>query len=92
LPELQRIAQSLRARGFELVTVMLDGSPRAGRAVADRIHLYAPIVVGTDDLRLEMRVSAYPWTLILDRTGRPAHAIRGARSGSAFRKEFERHL
>lgn len=92
MPELQHLAQTLRPRGLELVTVMLDGSPRAGRVVADRIHLFAPIVVGDEKMRLEMAVSAYPWTLILDRTGKPAHAIRGDRSAKQFREELERRL
>jgi hypothetical protein len=92
LPEIQRLAQTLRPRGLELITVMLDGNQRAGRAVADRIHLYAPILVGDDELRLKMSVNAYPWTLILDRTGKPVHAIRGARSAAEFRKQFEQRL
>ena len=92
MPELQHLAQSLRPHGLELVTVMLDGNPRAGRLTASRLHLYAPIIVGDDTLRHRMNVTAYPWTLILDRTGAPTHAIRGARSTSQFRKEFERHL
>ena len=92
MPELQRIAQSLRPRGLELVTVMLDGSPRQARIHADRLHLYAPIVLGDDPLRLEMGVAAYPWTLVLDRTGKPVHAIRGARKASTFQETFERFL
>ena len=79
-------------RGLVLVTVMFDGSKPAARAVAARSRLSGPIVIGDDPLRFDMMVSAYPWTLIIGRDGKPLHAIRGGRSGGEFKKAFERFL
>ena len=92
MPELQTIANDLEDRGLVLVTVMLDGNARSARAIAARSRLTGPIVLGDDALRMDMHVSAYPWTLILDRDGKAVHAIRGGRSGKEFRKAFERFL
>jgi hypothetical protein len=92
LPELQRIATELRPRGVELVTVMLDGSPRAALGIARRTGLHAPVLIGTDELRTRMNVTAYPWTIVVDRDGRAVHALRGARSAGQFKELFEKYL
>jgi hypothetical protein len=92
LPELQTIANDLEDRGLVFMTVMFDGNRHAARAVAARSRLTGPIVLGDDGLRTDMRVGAYPWTLIIDRDGKPVYAIRGGRSGREFKKAFERFL
>ena len=92
MPELQRLADELRDEGLELITVMLDGAPSAGRRLAGKLAIHAPVLVGTDELRHRMGVNAYPWTLILDRTGKPVHAVRGARSAGEFKDLFEKYL
>lgn len=92
MPGLQQAADALAQSGLSLVTVMVDGTPEHARRVASRVGLRAPVVLGNDDLRASFRVSAYPWTILLDRGGRPVHAIRGARERDELERIFSRHL
>ena len=85
MPGLQRIADDLAPRGFRLVTVLLDGRPAMARAVVARQGLRAPVVLGDGLLRHRLAVEAFPWLLILDRTGKPVYALRGAHSDDELR-------
>lgn len=71
---------------------MLDGAPSAGRRIVGKIGLHVPVLVGDDALRMRMGVDAYPWTLVLDRTGTAVFAVRGARSKGELKKLFEKYL
>jgi hypothetical protein len=92
LPVLQELATAMRARGLELVTVMLDGHPLRARRVAEHTGLLAPVVLGDHELLRKFRVEAYPWTVVIGRDGRAKRAIRGGRERGEFQRVFEKYL
>jgi thiol-disulfide isomerase/thioredoxin len=91
-PGLQAVADELRGRGLELVTVMMEGSRPAAQRFVDQTGLRAPTVIGTPELGAAYRMLVFPWTVVIDRSGKPVLAIRGARDEATFRKTFERFL
>lgn len=92
MPELQALADELGPRGLELVTVLCDGRPERAALVAERVGLRAPIVIGDRGLMRRFNVEVYPWTVVIDRDGKAAAALRGAHDKAKLKREFERHL
>lgn len=92
MPELQRLADDYRARGVELVTVILNTPPGRAMATARRLGISAPILRGDDALRRDFKVSVYPWTIILDRKGKPVVAFRGGHSRNDFERAVTKYL
>jgi thiol-disulfide isomerase/thioredoxin len=91
-PGLQAVADELRGRGLELVTVMMEGSRPAAERFVSQTGLTAPTLIGTPQVAGAYRMLVYPWTVILDRSGKAVFAIRGARDEATFRKAFARYL
>jgi hypothetical protein len=86
LPGLQAVADELAPRGVDMITVMMEGSAKAGRSFVQREGLHVPVVVGEWGLLKAFHVDAYPWTLIFDGGGKPLFAIRGGRDRDEFKK------
>ncbi len=91
-PGLQAVADELRGKGLELVTVMMEGSRPTAERFIHATGLKAPTIIGTPELAMGYGMLVFPWTVILDRSGKPVFAIRGARDEATFRKTFERYL
>ncbi len=88
-PGLQRVADEL---GIALVTVAFEGTRDAAQGFVARAGLRAPVVLGDDAIAAHLQVAAYPWTVVLDRSGRPVAAIRGGRDADQFRRLFREYL
>jgi hypothetical protein len=71
--------------GLALVTLMAEGTREGARAFVDQAQLRAPVVLADLELLAHLRVAAYPWTIVLDPTGKPVTAIRGGRGEDEFR-------
>jgi hypothetical protein len=90
LPGLQAVADELAPRGVQMITVMMEGSPAAGKRFVEREGLHVPVVVGEWGLLKAFHVDAYPWTLIFDGAGKPVYAIRGGRDRDDFKRILSR--
>jgi thiol-disulfide isomerase/thioredoxin len=92
IPSLQTLAAELGPKGLELVTIMVDGTPAGARRFAAKVGVTAPILLGPEALRRRWQVAAYPWTIVVDRSGKAVHAVRGLREEAVFRKLFQQAL
>jgi hypothetical protein len=92
LPELVDVAHELAAKGVELVTVVVSGRKTMIAEAAQRAGLDAPILIGSSDLDERWRVNLVPWTVIIDRDGKPVEVLRGGQEAATFRERISRHL
>jgi hypothetical protein len=92
LPELQALADEYRDRGVELVTVVLGGNPIMAKRVAARLGVTAPVLVADRKLQRDFKVNAVPWTVVVNRDGKPVSAVRGARGKEDFKKLLKKVL
>jgi hypothetical protein len=71
---------------------MMEGSLPAAQRFMRQAGMTAPAVVGTMELAAAYRMQVYPWTVIIDREGKPREALRGGHSVEQFRKAFAKYL
>ena len=74
------------------MTIALEGTRDGALAFVAKTNLHAPVVLGDDEIAARFHIAAYPWTVILDRNGKPVTAIRGGRDEDQFRKLFREVL
>ena len=92
MPGLQKVAAELAPEGLVLLTVASEGGPKAARRFAERVGISAPVLLGSEAVRRDFQIAAYPWTVIFDRQGKAVEAIRGYRAEDVLRATFAAHL
>jgi hypothetical protein len=88
-PGLQKVADEL---GVALVTVVLEGTRDGALGFVARTGLRAPVVLGDDAIAGHFHVAAYPWTVLVDKTGTAVAAVRGGRDEDQLRSLFREAL
>ena len=79
LPELDALHREIQARGGRVVAVSIDHDPRHAARFVARHKLSLPVAHdGPDGLAKALALPAVPYTLVLDRSGRVAHATRAS--------------
>lgn len=86
------LANETRAKGMEMVTVILHANPRAALATADRLGVTSPVLQGDSELQHMFHVDATPWTVIVDRHGKAVEAFRGGRSKAEYAAAIAKYL
>ena len=92
LPVLHEVVGPYEPRGVELVTIYSDAEPADARRVVRQKRLTAPVLQGDHELLRRWNIDAYPWTVFLDRTGKPRFAIKGEATRQAIEQAIENLL
>ena len=97
LPDIVRLRQEFSERGFEVLGLSLNERPQNGMSIPEHLAAFAdangiayPLLIANPDV-----VSAYgsppsvPTTFIIDRSGKIASVLVGARTEAEFRSVIE---
>ena len=82
MPKLEAIYQQYRGSGFTLLGVNIDNDPGNAMKMVRKLKVTFPILFDTDKKVSELyKVSAMPFTIIIDRDGKVRHVHKGYVSG-----------
>lgn len=83
MPELNKLYEKYRTRGFQLLGVNIDEQDRAARSMAGKLGVRFPVLFDTDKSVSRLYdVSVMPTTVLVDRSGRWRHTHRGFKAGA----------
>ena len=87
MPHLSQIYQELKGQGFEALGIGLSSTPEQLKQIVSQLHLAYPVLEGNDAVsKAYGGVELVPLTFIIDKEGKIAHKILGARSKEEFEK------
>jgi peroxiredoxin len=87
MPHLSQIYQELKGQGFEALGIGLSSTPEQLKQIVSQLHLAYPVLEGNDAVsKAYGGVELVPLTFIIDKDGKIAHKILGARSKEEFEK------
>jgi len=91
LPEIQRLYDQLAGRGFVVVAVNVDRSPRGVGAFLERLKLTLPVYRLEEGVLARLGVRSIPMNVLLDADGRVVQLYRGYSPGMVheLRRELE---
>jgi thiol-disulfide isomerase/thioredoxin len=89
-PVLVRIADAYRGRGVAVVGVAADDRNTADvRAFVKNYRVTYPILMPPPESAAVAAIQALPTTLLIDRQGRLARSLRGAREEAVFQRDID---
>ncbi len=88
-PALVRLADEFKAKGFEVVGILLDEDTNLIRPFVDEYKVSYPILLPSNAPNLSLIIEVLPTTVLYDRQGRMAKRYVGAASESTFRADIE---
>jgi len=87
MPHLSKMAQELKAQGFEALGIGLASTPEQLKQIVTQLGLAYPVLEGNDAVsKAYGGVELVPLTFIIDKQGKIAHKVLGARSKADFEK------
>uniref|UniRef100_A0A7V4G7S4 TlpA family protein disulfide reductase n=1 Tax=Desulfobacca acetoxidans TaxID=60893 RepID=A0A7V4G7S4_9BACT len=87
MPDLDKLHQELKDKGFMVVGIGLSSDPTQLRFLVKQLNLHYPLLAGTDAVgKAYGNVEVVPTTFIVDRQGNIKHKITGALTKDAFLK------
>lgn len=87
MPDLNAIFKENKGKGLEMVGICLNADPNQLTLFAKQLNLEYPILVGTDKVSKDYgEISAVPTTFIINKQGKIADKIEGARNKEEFLK------
>jgi peroxiredoxin len=87
MPDLDKLHQELKDKGFMVVGIGLSSDPTQLRFLVKQLNLHYPLLAGTDAVgKAYGNVEVVPTTFIVDRQGNIKHKITGALNKDAFLK------
>jgi peroxiredoxin len=87
MPHLSQMHQELKGQGFQTLGIGLSSTPDQLKQIVTQLKLAYPILEGTDAVsKAYGGVELVPLTFIIDKQGKVAHKILGARSKEDFEK------
>jgi peroxiredoxin len=87
MPHLSQIYQELKGQGFQTLGIGLASTPEQLKQIVTQLNLAYPVLEGNDAVsKAYGGVELVPLTFIIDKEGKIAHKILGARSKEDFEK------
>jgi peroxiredoxin len=87
MPHLSQIHQELQGQGFQTLGIGLASTPDQLKQIVTQLKLAYPVLEGNDGVsKAYGGVELVPLTFIIDKQGKVAHKILGARSKDHFEK------
>ena len=87
MPHLSQIHQELKGQGFQTLGIGLASTPDQLKQIVTQLNLAYPILEGNDAVsKAYGGVDLVPLTFIIDKQGKIAHKVLGARSKEDFEK------
>ena len=87
MPDLSKIYQELQGQGFQVLGIGLSSTPDQLKQIVTQLHLAYPVLEGNEGVsKAYGGVELVPLTFIIDKQGKIAHKVLGARSKEDFEK------
>lgn len=87
MPDLNKIYQENRAKGFTIIGIGLSSDPTQLRFLVKQLNLDYPVVIGNEKVSKDYgSIEVVPTTFIVDRSGNIVHKVLGTRSKAEFEK------
>ena len=87
MPHLSQIYQELQGQGFQALGIGLSSTPDLLKQIVTQLNLAYPVLEGNDGVsKAYGGVELVPLTFIIDKQGKIAHKVLGARSKEDFEK------
>jgi peroxiredoxin len=87
MPDLNAIYKENKDKGLEMVGICLNADPNQLKVLVKQLNLDYPILLGTDKVNKDYgEIVGVPTTFIVDKQGKIAEKIVGARSKDEFLK------
>lgn len=77
LPELQKLADELKAEDLALVTVNMDRTPAMGMKFLERYGIEVPVYLMSRNDLTQLGVESLPTNVLIDRQGNPVQIYEG---------------
>jgi peroxiredoxin len=91
MPELERLYEAYKDRGFEIIAISMDESESAVREFVEEYGLTFTVVIDDEDVNSSYGVFSIPTTFILDKSGQVVKKHLGFAPGlfDSFSEEIE---
>jgi peroxiredoxin len=87
MPDLNTIYKENKDKGLEMVGICLNADPNQLKVLVQQLKLEYPVLLGTENVSKDYgEIVAVPTTFIIDKQGKIAEKIVGARSKEEFLK------
>jgi peroxiredoxin len=87
MPDLNAIYKENKDKGLEMVGICLNADPNQLKVLVQQLKLEYPVLLGTDKVSKDYgEIVGVPTTFIIDKQGKIAEKIIGARSKDEFLK------
>jgi peroxiredoxin len=90
MPDLEKINQEMKGKGFETLGIALSSDPTQIRFLVKQLGLNYPVLMGDEKVsKAYGNVEVVPTTFIIDKQGNIVHKVLGTRKKEEFVKMIQ---